>query len=103
MTPTTLFVTGSMTWTLSPALLVWMIRTLPCAVNEIDAARHAAATARHERIASFFFIIVLQSCRFLSFDSLSQHECFQRLPLRVALRLPVLPPAVKEIAAGLLL
>ena len=27
MTPTTLLVAGSMTWTLSPALLVWMIRT----------------------------------------------------------------------------
>src|SRR6266542_6631023 len=51
ITATTLFVAGSMMWTLSPALLVWMIRTLFCAaagffrerVDEqpaLDAARH---------------------------------------------------------------
>ena len=35
ITPTTLFVTGSMMWTLSPALFVWIIRTLFCAAKEI--------------------------------------------------------------------
>ena len=41
ITPTTLLVAGSMTWTLSPALLVWMIRTFLS-----DARRHGRADER---------------------------------------------------------
>ena len=50
MIPTTLFVTGSITCTLSPALLVWMIRTFRSAVFTATVhTRTPTATARNGR------------------------------------------------------
>src|SRR5712692_6514178 len=118
ITPTTLFVAGSMTWTLSPALLVWMIRTLlllSAALEDRVHRRTPAKIVRYHRNACVLVIVVNS---FLSRSSmpgvrgkidtplvprLSKHKRFQRLPFRVVLRLEVLASIVKEIATGLLL
>jgi len=49
ITPTTVFVTGSMTCTLSPALLVWMIRTFRSAGLTDTVQRSTTATTVRDR------------------------------------------------------
>ena len=43
ISPTTVLVTGSMMWTLSPALFVCTMRTVPCAAAASGSRRSAAA------------------------------------------------------------
>src|SRR5258705_1699064 len=63
ISPTTLFVTGSMMWMLSPAEFVWMIRSFdPCAATKENDAVHrtiAARTVRPPRKTCWFVIFVL--------------------------------------------
>src|SRR6185503_12672682 len=103
ITPTTLLVAGSMTCTLSPALLVWMIRTflLPWswAVRPIVHETIAAVTATHRRMVCLFIMIVSLS---VGAGRLSHHPVPQRLPLRIVLRGEVLAAVVIEVAARVL-
>src|SRR5262245_39739739 len=94
ISPTTLLVAGSMMWTLSPALLVWMIRTLLCAASG-SAPRLTILSTRtkvREKV-----LIPLSSHRLLG---LAHDKGPQHLPLGIFLRGEVLPAAVKEVAAG---
>src|SRR5260221_10464031 len=65
ISPTTLFVTGSMIWMLSPAEFVWMIRSfgLGAASKEKDTAHRTIPpkTARHPRNTCLFVIFVISS------------------------------------------
>src|ERR1700682_4067740 len=63
ITPTTLFVAGSMTWTVSPALLVWVIRTtlFVSAVRETAQKTSPVETARYPRNNCLFLIVVNSS------------------------------------------
>src|SRR6476660_7227506 len=104
MTPTTLLVAGSMTCTLSPALLVWMIRTFllvpsPAALRHSVPRKIAATRATHRRIVCLFIIILSLS---VGARRLSHHPVPECLPLRVVLRREVLAAVVKEIAARVL-
>ena len=54
ITPTTLLVAGSMTWTLSPALLVWMMRTFvvrSCAARGAAREEYGDASRSVRRVA----------------------------------------------------
>src|SRR6185436_4842789 len=93
ITPTTLLVAGSMMWTLSPALLVWMIRTLlPAAdagsVNNAAAAAAATAVPARDRQDTSALIIINSSTASVRFVRLlaAEHEGLQRLPLGIVLR-----------------
>src|SRR5262245_25595134 len=103
ITPTTLLVTGSMTWTLSPALLVWRIRTfLPpwsWAARPIVHKKIAAVIATPRRINCLFVMIVSLS---VGAARLSHHPVPERLPLGIVLRGEVLTAVVVEVAARLL-
>src|SRR5260370_6038555 len=62
--PTTLFVTGSMMWMLSPAEFVWMIRSFGGAASEEKDTEHRTITpktVRHTRNACLFVIFVTSS------------------------------------------
>src|SRR6266567_3869665 len=63
ISPTTLFVAGSMMWMLSPAEFVWMIRSLDCcaAAEEIDTVHRAipARAVRPTRSNCLFVIFVI--------------------------------------------
>src|SRR6267142_6173942 len=100
MTPTTLLVAGSMTCTLSPALLVWRIRTfLPpwsWAARPIVHTRIAAVIATPRRITCLFVMIVSLS---VGAARLSHHPVPERLPLGIVLRGEMLAPVVIEVAA----
>src|ERR1700730_7748104 len=65
ISPTTLFVTGSMMWMLSPAEFVWMIRTFEpgAASKETDTAHTTIPpkTVRHARNTCLFVIFVISS------------------------------------------
>src|SRR6266853_4622754 len=65
ISPTTLFVTGSMMWMLSPAEFVWMIRSFDCcaARGERDVVHRTipAKTVRHPRNTCLFVIFVILS------------------------------------------
>src|SRR5258705_4250231 len=105
ITPTTLFVAGSITWTLSPALLVWMIRTLLCwAAAGIVQRTIAATTARYRRSVRMFVIVVNSSTPLTTaLRSLSKHKGFQCLPLGIVLRAEMLAAIVEEVSASLFL
>src|SRR4249920_2123671 len=94
ITPTTVLVAGSMMWTLSPALLVWMIRTLFCAPADVVHRAIPATTASHVPTRCVCLIGELLLPGF------AQHPFLHDQPLRVVLRVPVLAAAVIEIAAG---
>src|SRR5947207_1494634 len=89
ITPTTLLVAGSMTWTLSPALLVWMIRTLFCADRATESKTIAPNTVTERHIACWIVIASTPP---------TKNPGFQGLPFRIVLRSPVLVAVVKEIA-----
>src|SRR6185369_10273166 len=104
ITPTTLLVAGSITCTLSPALLVWMIRTFllspsPAALRHSVPRKIAATRATHRRTVCVVIIIVSLSvgaaCR-------SHHPVPERLPLGIVLRGEVLAAVVVEVAARIL-
>src|ERR1700736_6509626 len=62
ISPTTLLVAGSMMWMLSPAELVWMMRSFPCcaAAEEKDKAhRTVPARAARPQLSTWFFVIVI--------------------------------------------
>src|ERR1700676_4299280 len=65
ISPTTLFVTGSMMWMLSPAEFVWMIRSFGfgAASEEKDTAHRTIPpkTVRHTRNTCLFVIFVISS------------------------------------------
>src|SRR5678815_2295733 len=62
ITPTTLLVSGSITWTLSPALLVWMMRTFFCCAHRPAVQKATAATTmRHRPSACVLVVIVVYS------------------------------------------
>src|SRR6266545_3819284 len=101
ITPTTLLVAGSITCTLSPALLVWMIRTFllvpsPAALRHSVPRKSAATRATHRRIVCLFIMIVSLS---VGACGLSHHPVAERLPLGIVLRLEVLAAVVVEVAA----
>src|SRR6266567_1352349 len=128
ISPTTLFVAGSMMWMLSPAEFVWMIRSFDsCAARkEKDTVHRAipARAARPPRNACLFVIFVIlfsetshspggihqETGPFIGRQVgyppllclLSQDKCFQCQPLRVLLRAELLAAAVMGIAASLL-
>src|ERR1700730_16790223 len=62
ISPTTLLVAGSMMWMLSPAELVWMMRSFPCwaAAEENDKVHRtiAARVAKPQRNTRSFFIVI---------------------------------------------
>src|SRR5215217_2786009 len=97
MMPTTLLVAGSIRWTLSPAELVWMIRTFCCAPSETAQSVVAAISVNPERMTRVFVILRTSLLRRLSHD-----PRLENLPLRVVLRREVLAAIVVEVAAGLL-
>src|SRR5690348_10825518 len=104
MTPTTLFVTGSITWMLSPALFVWMMRTLPaCACGDAVPIRAARSEAATIAISEEIRFVMVMSFLIRSGSRLAHHERFQRQPLGIGLRLEVLAAVVEEVAAGGLL
>src|SRR5258705_5707630 len=87
-----------MTWTLSPALLVWMIRTFLsccCALRHIGHRMIAARSARPRRSTRVLVMIVNLSIP----RGLSHYPGSQRLPLRIVLRGEVLAAVVIEVAA----
>src|SRR5262245_22512482 len=103
ITPTTLLVAGSMTCTLSPALLVWMIRTFlfvpsPAALRHSVPRNIAATRATHRRTVCLFIMIVSLSVG----ARLSHHPVPQRHPLGIALRGEVLTAIVVEVSARVL-
>src|SRR5262245_58564832 len=115
ISPTTLLVAGSISDTLSPALLVWMMRTLCCA--ESDAANSTATTMAHRAIVRLVIIdsskpAGLQARPALTHGpaglksktrptlSFPHYPCTHGLPLGIVLRGPVLAAAVVEVAAG---
>src|SRR5262252_2238250 len=101
MIPITLLVTGSIRWTLSPALLVWTITTrLPAACGD-SVIRHTAAPTASDRRIHRVFIIARSICRALV--RLSEDEGPQHLPFRIVLGREMLPAAVIEVAAGFFL
>src|SRR5258706_4021300 len=122
ISPTTLFVTGSMMWMLSPAELVWMIRSfgLGAASEEQSTEQRTIPpkTMRHTRNTCLFVTFVTSS--FLDkpsskktfarrqirytrlFQRGSKHKCFQCQPFRVVLRVKVLASAMSGITASLL-
>src|SRR5258708_534642 len=64
ISPTTLFVTGSMMWMLSPAEFVWMIRSFGGAASEEKDTEHRTIppkTVRHTRNTCLIFIFVTSS------------------------------------------
>src|SRR5215472_11969443 len=69
ISPTTLLAAGSMMWMLSPAELVWMMRSFPCcaAADEKDNAHRAipAKAARTQRRTWFFVIVISHVQRYL--------------------------------------
>src|ERR1044071_219906 len=103
MMPTTLLVAGSITWTLSPALLVWRTRTfLPpwsWAVRPIVHRKIAAVTATQRRGTCLFVMIVSLS---VGAARLSHHPVAERLPLGIVLRGEMLAAVVIEVAARVL-
>src|SRR5689334_21183747 len=101
ISPTTLFVTGSITCTLSPALFVWRMRTLPlCAWG--DALPIRAASTEAATIASSEEIrrVMVMSSLIGSGRRLAHHESLQRQPFGIVLRLEVLAAVVEEVAAS---
>src|SRR5258707_15758585 len=64
ISPTTLFVTGSMMWMLSPAEFVWMIRSFGGAASEEKDTEHRKIppnTVKHTRNTCLFVIFVTSS------------------------------------------
>src|SRR6516162_3198193 len=62
ISPTTLLVAGSMMWMLSPAELVWRMRSFPCcaAADEKDSAyRVIPAKAARPQRSTWLFVIVI--------------------------------------------
>src|SRR6187455_2981546 len=104
ISPTTLFVAGSMIWTLSPALLVWMILTLLCAESEsvhIIIAPIARTKVRGIVVIALSFETgMLRLCANLYLFRLTHNPRPQHLPLRIVLRGPMLATAVKEVSAA---
>src|SRR5215218_41248 len=94
ISPTTLLVAGSMMWTLSPALLVWMIRTLLCAAS--GSAPRITTLSTRTKVRERVLITPHSSHRLLG---LPHDEGPQHLPLGILLRGEVLPAAVEEVAA----
>src|SRR3984893_18200508 len=91
ISPTTLFVTGSMMWMLSPAEFVWMIRSFDsCAASEekVTALRAIPASAvRHPRNTCLLVIFVIP----LFNDALSSRGIYQETNYRETSRyLPLL-------------
>src|ERR1051325_2913123 len=104
ITPTTLWVAGSMTCTLSPALFVWMIRTFllspsPAALRLSVPRKMAATTATHRRIVCLFIMIVSLS---VGAARLPHHPVPERQPFGVVLRREVLAAVVIEVTARVL-
>src|SRR5436190_19152847 len=104
ITPTTLLVAGSITCTLSPALLVWMIRTFllspsPAALRHSVPRTIAATRATHRRAVCLFIMIVSLS---VGAARPSHYPVPERQPLGVVLRREVLAPVVIEVAARIL-
>src|SRR6185503_1232953 len=106
ITPTTLLVAGSMTCTLSPALLVWMMRTFllvpspsPAALRHSVPRKIAATRATHRRMVCLVIMVVSLS---VGAGRLSHHPVAECLPLRIVLRREVLATVVVEVAAGVL-
>src|SRR5258707_9328005 len=104
ISPTTLLVVGSMRWILSPALLVWIIRTFFGAAPNNVHRRTAAKTVRYRGntclfviVDSFFEPANKENLR-LRYRPLlpSQHPGLQYLPLRVVLRIELFASRVKE-------
>src|SRR2546425_320934 len=90
-----------MMWRLSPALLVWIIRTLFCAAREMVPSTIPATSMRHRRIGCVLVIVATPSQSDALLQGLPKHPRLQCPPLVVVLRAPVLAAAVIEIAAGL--
>src|SRR5262249_278662 len=110
ISPTTLLVAGSMMCTLSPALLVWRIRTLSAAAVGSVHSKIAEGSASHPRNATpLVMVIVLLKLSAQPGPSglptaapspLAEHPGLQGLPLRIVLRLPVFAAVVEEIASS---
>src|ERR1041384_3357941 len=103
ITPTTLLVAGSMTCTLSPALLVWMIRTFllvpsPAALRHSVPRKIAATRATHRRAVCLVIMIVSLS---VGAARLPHHPVAERLPFGIVLRREVLAAVVEEVATGI--
>src|SRR6266576_2856106 len=104
ITPTTLLVAGSITCTLSPALLVWRIRTFllvpsPAALRHSVPRKIAATRATHRRIVSLFIMILSLS---VGAARLPHHPVAERHPFGIVLRREMLAAVVKEVAARVL-
>src|ERR1043166_536521 len=89
---------------LSPALLVWMIRTFfvvpsPAALRLSVPRKIAASRATHRRIVCLLIMIVSLS---VGAARLPHHPVAERLPLGIVLRGEVLPAVVKEVASRVL-
>src|SRR5437762_139064 len=87
---------------LSPALLVWMIRTFllvpsPAALRHSVPRKIAATRATHRRIVCLFIMLVSLS---VGARRLSHHPVAERLPLGVVLRIEMLAAVVEEVSAG---